>query len=270
MELSHHNIGGFCYGIDLTQSRPMVDLSDVSFIRPFALVYLGMFLRLHNSQGAQFDVTLPMEQSVRRYLATQNFWERFNFDPDVIADESIHRFSTTTSLNDIIDIENRRYIGEDIAESVRDLLIRESVGVDVEEIYDLVSELIDNFERHSSHSLGVFVMQFFHNIRQLVIAIGDCGIGMRASLSENPKHAYFADMSHDYAIKRSFEPLVSGKLEGGTGLTEVKNTIKRYYGTLTLNSGNGYFRLNGDGSEYSGTKAHDLQGVQIELSIDTK
>ena len=200
----------------------------------------------------------------------QNFWERFNFAPEIIADEKIHRFTTSTSLNDIIDIENRRYIGEDIAESVRELLIRENVGIDVEEIYDLVSELVDNFERHSTHSLGIFVMQYFRNLEKLVIAIGDCGIGMRASLSQNPRHAYFADMPHDYAIKRSFEPLMSGKLEGGTGLTEVKNTIKRHYGTLTLNSGNGYFRLNGDGTEHSGTKIHDLQGVQIELSVDTR
>ncbi len=105
-------------------------------------------------------------------------------------------------------------------------MIRESVGVDVEEVYDLVSELIDNFERHSTHSLGVFVMQFFRNLDRLVIAIGGCGTGMRTSLSENPKHAYFAKMPHDYAIKRSFEPLISGKLEGGTGRNRPKGGVE--------------------------------------------
>ena len=270
MGLSHITVGGFCYGIDLTQPRPMVDLSDVSFISPFAVVYLGMFLRLHNSNGINFDVTPPKERTVRRYLATQNFWERFNFAPEVIEEERLHRFTTSTSLNDIVDIEDKPYIAEDIADSVRELLIRENVGVDVEEIYVLVSELIDNFERHSTHNFGVFVMQYFHNAGRLVIAVGDCGIGMRASLSQNPRHAYFAEMSHVYAIQRSFEPLVSGELEGGTGLTEVKEFIKRHKGTLTLSSGNGYFRLDGDGTERYGTKIHDLQGVQIELSIDTR
>ena len=177
MQLSYENVGDFCSRVDLHRQKPLIDLADVSFIQPFALVYLGMFLRMHNSRGINFDVILPSTQFVREYLATQNFWERFNFDPEIIEAEKLHRFTTSTSLDDIVDIENRPYIGEDIASAVRELLINNEVKVDVDEIEELVSELIDNFERHSTHTLAVFAMQA--NPRRLVIAVGDCGIGIR-------------------------------------------------------------------------------------------
>ena len=268
MQLSYENVGEFCSRVDLTQQRPLIDLSNVSFIQPFALVYLGMFLRLHNSKGMRFDAVMPDERFVREYLATQNFWERFNFDPEIIESESLHRFTSSTSLNDIVDIESRQYIGEDIASAVRELLINNEIKVDVDEIEELVSELIDNFERHSTHTLAAFTMQ--GNPRRLVIALGDCGIGIRASLGKNPRHEYMASRPHHEAIKRAFEPLVSAKPEGGTGLTDAKSTIRRYRGTLTLTSGNGFFRLTPDGREMANRTSFDLPGVQIELSIPIK
>lgn len=265
MQLSYENVGDFCSRVDLHRQKPLIDLADVSFIQPFALVYLGMFLRMHNSRGINFDVILPSTQFVREYLATQNFWERFNFDPEIIEAEKLHRFTTSTSLDDIVDIENRPYIGEDIASAVRELLINNEVKVDVDEIEELVSELIDNFERHSTHTLAVFAMQA--NPRRLVIAVGDCGIGIRASLIQNSRHEYLANRPHYEAIKKAFEPLVSAKPEGGTGLTDAKSTIGRYRGTLTLMSGNGYLRITSDGREMANRASYDLPGVQIELTI---
>ena len=265
MQLSYENVGEFCSRVDLSRSSPLIDLSDVTFMQPFALVYLGMFLRLHNSEGVSFDVVAPREQFVREYLATQNFWERFNFDPAIIEAEKLHRFTSATSLNDIVDIENEAYVGEEIASSVRELLIRSEVKVDVDEIEELVSELIDNFERHSTHILAAFTMQ--GNPRRLVIALGDCGIGIRASLVQNPKHRHFQNRPHHEAIREAFRPLVSAKPEGGTGLTDAKATVGRYRGTFTLMSGNGYFRLTSDGREIANRTSFDLPGVQIELSI---
>ena len=115
MQLSYENIGDFCSRIDMHKQPALVDLSNVCFIQPFALVYLGMFLRFHNSKGFEFEMKPPEERFVREYLATQNFWERFNFSPEVIQEESLYRFTTSTSLDDIVDIENRPYIGDDIA-----------------------------------------------------------------------------------------------------------------------------------------------------------
>ena len=265
MQLSYENVGIFCSRVDLRQKKPLIDLSDVSFIEPFALVYLGMFLRLHNSKGKSFDAIMPDEKFAREYLATQNFWERFNFDPEIIEAEKLHRFTPSTALNDIVDIENEPYIGEDIASAVRDLLTNNEIKVDVDEIEELVSELIDNFERHSTHTLAAFTMQA--NPRRLIIAIGDCGIGIRASLIQNPRHEYLANQPHFEAVRKAFEPLVSAKPEGGTGLTDAKSTIRRYRGTLTLMSGNGYFRLTSDGREVANRTSFDLPGVQLELSI---
>ena len=269
MQLSYENVDWLCSKVDFRQPPPHIDLSEVSFIEPFALIYLGMFLRLHNANGIAFELTLPTSQKVIRYLAGQNFWERFNFDETTIEEERIHRFTTSTSLNDIVDIENRPYVGDDIAAAVCDLLIREEVKVDVYEIEYLVSEIVDNFERHSgtAHALAALAVQYYPKSKQLDIAIGDCGIGIRASLVQNPSHAYLADRPHYEAVRKALEPLISGRIQGGgMGLSEVKDSIKSLGGSLVLTSGDGYFSMSTDSEEY-GLMYYDLPGVQISLTV---
>ena len=211
----------------------------------------------------------PTNTEVRNYLARQNFWERFNLDPEVIEREKLQRFTTSTSFNDIVDIENKLDIGDDIAYSVRDILIRENVNVDIEGVESLVSELVDNFERHSrsEHTLAAIAVQYYPNMKRLDIAIGDCGVGIRTSLADNPQYGYLANHSHHDAIREAFKPLVSGRIQGGgMGLSEVKDTIQDMNGSLILSSGDGYFKMNANAEEY-GLMYYDLSGVQVSLSV---
>jgi hypothetical protein len=76
-----------CAGVDLTASQPLLDLSQLTSFRPFAVIYLGMFLRHHNSCGKSFRVILPSNATAEDYLSRQNFWERFNFNPKLIEEE---------------------------------------------------------------------------------------------------------------------------------------------------------------------------------------
>jgi hypothetical protein len=48
LNLSFQNIDWFCAGIDLAQETPVVELSQLDFIEPFAVIYLGQFLRACN------------------------------------------------------------------------------------------------------------------------------------------------------------------------------------------------------------------------------
>jgi hypothetical protein len=92
-------------------------------------------------------------------------------------------------------------------------------------IAELVSELVDNFAQHSERPLAAFTMQWYPQRHRIVLAIGDCGVGIRSSLASNPKHAHVASFSHHQAALIAFEPLVSRRLEGGTGLTEVRDGV---------------------------------------------
>jgi hypothetical protein len=58
-DIGFSNVDRLCASVDLAQAVPHVDLIDVTFMEPFAMLYLGMFLRYHNSCGREFTVTLP-------------------------------------------------------------------------------------------------------------------------------------------------------------------------------------------------------------------
>lgn len=264
MELSFFNIDQLCNSTELTDDKLLIDLSRVAFVRPFALVYLGMFMRYHNSCGKGCVLIPPNSPIVRNYLARQNFWERFNFHPDTIKAENLRRFTTSTSLNDIIDIEKRTYIAEDIADAAKRLLRTNSVRVNTAEIEVIVCELVDNFARHSERTLAAFHMQYYPNRKHVVIAIGDCGIGIRASLATNPKYKSLMSYPHYEVALKSFEPLITRLPEGGTGLTDVKDGVIRLNGRMILSTGDGYVIMTDTDIKY-GQMAYDLPGVQIEL-----
>lgn len=266
MELSFVTVDNVCAAAISADEEPSIDLSRVTFFRPFALVYLGMFLRYHNSCGRNCCVVPPNNLLARNYLARQQFWERFNFSADVIEMENLRRFTTSTSLNDIVDIEKRDYIAEDIADGVKRVLRTNHVRVNSAEIAGLVCELVDNFSRHSERELAAFHMQYYPNRRQIALAFGDCGIGIRESLASNPTYAHLASRPHSEAALKAFEPLVSRASEGGTGLTEVKDGVMSLNGNMVFSTGNGYVRINNAEIQY-GEMMYDLPGVQIGLSF---
>lgn len=264
MELNFFNVDQLCNSAKLIDDRLQVDLSRVSFFRPFALVYLGMFLRHHSSCGTSCILIHPNSPVPRNYLARQNFWERFNFHPDVIKEENLRRFTTSTSLNNIVDIEKREYVAEDIADAVKGILRKNSVRVNIAEIEVVVCELVENFARHSERTLAAFHMQYYPTRNHLVLAIGDCGVGIRASLATNPKYKTLLKRPHCEAALKSFEPLITRLPEGGTGLTDVKDVVTRLNGMMKLATGDGYVTITDKGVHY-GQMAYDLPGVQMEL-----
>ena len=255
--------------MNLDETKPLIDLSDITFFEPFALVYLGMYLRHHNALGKTFRVQLPHARDSRDYLARVNFWERFNFHPDIIKRENLRRFHSSTSFNDILDIENTDAIAEEISESVREILRTNVVMVVTDMIAEVVAELVDNFAQHSQRSLAACALQYYPRDRRVVFAIGDCGVGIRGSLTSNPKYAYLAQKPHHEAASLAFEPLVSRKLEGGTGLTEVADAVMAAQAQLRLATGDGYVIIRNRRRE-RGQMALDLAGVQIELSFSAR
>ncbi len=225
-----------------------------------------MFLRYHNANGKSFAINPPRNVAARNYLAQQKFWARFNFDPSTIKAEKLRRFTSSTSLNAVVDVEKHEGIEEEIADRVRQVLCRNRVRVNAGLLSELVCELVDNFAQHSGHTLAVVAMQYYPNLRRIVFAVGDCGIGIRSSLASNPSYAYLTGHPHYDAILKAFEPLVSRTPEGGTGLTEVRDEVLNLNGRLTVTTGDGYVIISKGGTRY-GQMMHELCGVQMELSF---
>lgn len=270
--LTFTNVDRLCAGVDLRGQPAVVDLSGVTFVEPFALIYLGMFLRYHRSQGRRFSVHVPSVQGVRDYLTRQRFWKRFNFDlrSPGLPPDMLRRMTSTTSLNDVIDIERRSGAAEEVADAVVQVLHRASVQVDLGAVNEMVGELVDNFVQHSRGPLAAFMMQWFPRLDRLELAIGDCGVGIRRSLARNPNYAGVAARPHDEAAALALKPGVTGNVGGGgTGLTEVCDTVRSLGGGMRLSTGDGYVWIHQQGS-YRGRMSFDLPGVQVEIFVPAR
>lgn len=267
MNVTFQNVQGICAKIDMSVDSPVIDLSNVTWIEQYAIVYLGMFLRHHNSSGKYFLVNMPAP-GVQDYLAGQKFWERFNFSADVV--DNIKGKRRQTNLGDIIDLTPAPFLAEDVAEQIRELLVRTDVRLPVEDVAEAVAELVDNFVQHALQPYGVITAQYYPTRHQFRVALADCGVGIRESLSRSNKYPETADMAHSAAIVKAFEPLVTCKAEGGMGFDYVRDIVTQFKGTLFLSSFDGSVYLDGSGTLYVlPPSPYPLPGVHIELTFDT-
>lgn len=248
----------------MSAERPIIDLSTVTWLEPYALIYLGMFLRHHNRQGQGFKLLQP-RSNVKDYLTKQNFWNRFRFSPDPTTDRALLRFLTSTSFNDIIDLVDRPSQAEEIYHRFQDLLQTNYVKVDTTAVAEAVVELVDNFVQHANVGLAAMMVQYYPKKHELGVAIGDCGIGIRQSLFDSGRYPEIAHMSHALAITKAFEPMVTAKHEGGMGFETVRDIVVTQRASMFLSSNDGAVYIDNRGKMYYMDVPYDLPGVQLEL-----
>src|SRR5688572_7613923 len=175
MNLHFWNVDRVCAQVDLDHAEPTIDLSRVTFFSPFALVYLGMFVRFFSEKGIELHLIPPTDNDARYYLARQNFWERFNFDENTVRTERLHRFTTSTSLNDIIDIERHDFIADEVGDKLLEVLADCDCQLPARKVALIVAELVDNFAQHSRKILAALTLQYYPRKANLSIAVADCG-----------------------------------------------------------------------------------------------
>lgn len=267
MDLNFRNVQRLCAGVDLAAERPTINLTGITWIEPYAIVYLGMFLRYHNSLGKFFHLNVPNE-AVSQYLSRQNFWNRFNFNIDLQRDRGLLRTYQDTGFDeDIIDIERKGFLVEELGEKLYEFLADRSVNLAISDAVIAITDLADNFREHSGVVLGAMMVQHYPKKHIMRVALGDCGKGIKTTLSESGKYPEVDSMSHAEAIAFAFKPTVTCKPEGGTGLCDVLDTVARHKGTLFLSSQDGGFFLDEDGKIYSMKTPYALPGVQVELTL---
>jgi len=266
MELNFNTVDQLCASVDMTVTSPTIDFSDITFVHPYSILYIGMFLRHHNSLGKSLKFIIPRDTSVKKYLTTQKFWSRFNFNPASFESSDLVPISNNTSLNDIIDIENRDGIADEIAIDIRNILYRNAITKQASKLASVMSELVDNFACHATTTLAATTMQIYPNLKQIEIAIADCGIGVRATLSKNSEFTHLKSQPHYKSAIEAFKPLVSCRPGCGMGLTEVQDELVKMNADLIFTTGDGFVIINGKGEKQYGNMAYDLPGVKIQIT----
>ena len=269
MHLTRENVASFCSGIDVEPANPTIDLRSIESIGPFAVIYLGTFVRYWNSQGKYFTIRVARSGSLRRYLNSQNFWDRFNFEFEGDGAQPKLQTARPTSFQDIIplDIVDEPRIAEALEQWTLDILQEWDLQVSPSAISTIVVELIDNAVRHSQSLTTLpacMIFQLFPDDSFVEIALADGGVGIRKNLA-----AKYHVPNDRAAAVRAFEDGVTSKDEGGTGLSTIKENVERLNGSLFLSTGEGYIIANPH-SKYnlvSNTADYNLPGVQVQIRI---
>jgi len=244
-DLNFRNVQALCARVDISVPKPVLDLSHVTWFEPYALVYLGMFLRYHNKRNKFFQVNCPIDKKACEYRTRQNFWERFNFTPDPVNHRDRRRFDfISTSFDDIIDVQQQPREAENVADKFRKDLQRNKVKIGIDEVCTAVEELVDNFVEHAEEGLAAIMMQYYPTHKKVKIVIGDCGIGIKGSLLKKERN--IENMTHKEAIAEAFKLGVTSKHEGGVGLDAVAEIVKEQGGELFLSSNDGSVYLDKD------------------------
>ena len=265
MDLTFRNVHNFCARIDLSEDRPTVDLSAVTWLEPYAIIYLGMLLRHHNRLGRFFKLIYPSKPGTKDYLTRQNFWERFQFTPDPKNDRRLLHSMPNTSFKDIIDLEDKPDQAEEVSFRLWEIMQNSAVAIDPRDVTEAAAELVDNFVQHAEQGLAAMMVQYYPNYHCLRLAVGDCGIGIRQSLTNSGRYPEIAAMSHQEAIAEAFKDEVTRKEVGGMGFGSVQNIVCKQSAELFISSFDGCVYIDNRGKMYYRDTPHELPGVQVEI-----
>lgn len=271
------------------QEGPLeLDLTRVSFIDPFGIVALVLFinhlpdearpvrLRMSGFNWQKGEEAAPESStSAASYLTRMNFWdavfERIDAPPGKIPlrahyndDQNILLSLTNFQSHDAISV---------ILEQTGELL--KNLGYTVTargHALEVLSELCSNVLLHANTIFGgVAAMQTYRNrsgMRYVVLGIGDAGIGVRRSLAHNA--ALSPRLETDaQALGVAVQAGASRFSVGGHGggLTRVLEIARRYRGLVAIRSGCGALAYSGAKDERRSFEAAPSRGVQLRISL---
>ena len=226
-----------------------IDLSRSGFVRPAAVLWCTIYSLLVVEKGIPCELIVPDRPKVTAYL---NHLGMF----DVLRGAGVR-----VDYFDVSNMERRQLVlpltrlrtisqVEDLGDAVMDSLSRSNLSS--ANLYDHVNmafaELGNNAVEHAQSPIDAYgLIQFYHwNQRpRFVCAVADGGIGILASLQENPEHEEHALTDWDaieYAIQENIS--VHGNTRG-LGLAHIVEFLLPPNRELNITSGNGFLDVDG-------------------------
>lgn len=229
------------------------------FWRPFHFVVLGMALKRCGAAG------LRIPDDLTAYAARMHLWQAIGLEPPIRVNESdaVGRFHPLVPLID----------QEAVEETSTDLvqIFRRVAPDSINSAEVVVQELLGNCFAHAELAgfHGLACAQYWAQGRKAQIAIGDGGIGVRASLGQNPEYADVLARQNSCELATGYEVTSKpGRGHSGYGLTLARQLIEQNGGTFFLVSHDEYF-YSKQGSIASGRMRNPLRGTLAVLEWHT-
>lgn len=233
--------------------RLVVDLAQVSFVRPDGVIALVTAARLWHTWTGHRIVLINMQQRVHCYLERIDLFGScaawLMQDHELSTTEQWDRNPESASLLELLPIagdeeRNARDVGSAVGRAGQ-ILRRWFDAHDnaIRRVMTLISEISSNVTHSLDH--GFAVMQRYRDGTRMgsivVIAIADLGIGIKASLNSKPQglilHNTRTPLAGSEFILHALDLGVTSRAEiGGLGLPRVKTIVEDCQGSLRIRS----------------------------------
>jgi len=241
--LNINSFGDFVASVQSSGFRE-IDLRPFDFIDAYATMGLALLVR-HACLAAQTpDLTVPDSDNVRMYLARQEFFQvisRWYDIPQELRDLESCQWAGNPRVSPLTIIEKDEDVSP-VADRIERLLTSPAFGIPkpfAKGVWNILTEVFQNVPQHASIGLdrvepGIAVLQVYKGCVEM--AVGDIGVGLRSTLSQNPMCVGRCDGElQELVLKQGVSrTALSGR---GHGLFQVAATITKLNGLLRLQSG---------------------------------
>lgn len=252
-----------------------VDLSSFDFIDVYASVVLALMLRFACTTKEPPELVLPESPDVLAYLARQEFFKTvehwYSVDQE-LKDLQAHQWSGNPRVAPLTLVESEDVVTV-IADRMRSLLVSAAFGVSsavADAAWRVLSETLQNIPQHAGlgsdrPGSGFAALQLYRDA--LEVAIGDIGVGVRASLQENRMYRNSTDATAQLAVLLHGATR-TGNPGRGNGFQITRQVVGNLRGTLVLQSGSTVTICHRD--TYRQTPCPTFPGTQLRIRIPTR
>jgi hypothetical protein len=247
--------------------RPLVDLAGLRYLDPFGALLLVLEGRRAQEAGGYLRVLLPRAQERRDLLARSGI-------VGLVADASRAdgpwpRTTGTKTLIEVVEVGEEEGVGRLVGGLMERLLERFPLGESGTRLLaGALLELFQNIPQHASLQkdkvvpFGLGALQEFDDHLHLVVA--DKGVGLRRSLSTNPR---FRGLDDSQALEAVLVEGASRFDRPGRGgaLRRIRELLLRNAGKLFVRSGAG--ALWQADVEWVANAVHPFPGVQVSIRL---
>src|ERR687885_1936248 len=236
----------------------ILDLRSVEFVEPSGLCGLAALLEFLIPRARLVGLRFS-GHDVAAYLERMNFFRIFGDRVRTNADVSAlgeRRRGNPGTLQELVNFHSEEEI-PGIINRISEILenkeyrLRERAA-----ICATLSEICANAVEHGSSPFGAYAaVQAYQHIvsggrgqgEEVLVAIADGGVGVRETLSRNPRYVEFTETDND-ALRHALKMGVSGtgEIGRGGGLAVVGQIAARAGGSLSLRSSAGRVTFYGD------------------------
>ncbi len=263
-----------------------LDLSRATFFDPYGIVALVLFLQTLPEHA--LPVALKMndfplcngaptpQRGPVSYLTRMGFWEEVGDKLELRGGKLPIRPAWTEDKNVLIDVTimHSRDAVHVMLRKTGEIL--QSLGfspIGRGHVMEVLSELSSNVLDHAQSELGGVVSTQTYRSRKsgaryLVMSIGDAGIGVRASLSNNGKLVERLESDAQalgIAVQMGASRFASGGRGGG--LPRVLEIARRYDGRVAFRSGSGALAYRGEDDQKRFFETVSQVGTQLRIML---